>query len=78
MITVMVGEQIPTPKPLESLLSITTMKEVMTTIKIMVVDLIVPADHQELLSPIEVEAEKSMITAKEEVQAARQEEAQGL
>ena len=78
MITVMVGEQIPTPKPLESLSSITTTKEVMIMAMITEVDQIVPADHQELLSPIEVEVEKSMIMAMEEVQAVRQEEAQGL
>ena len=78
MITVMVGEQIPTPKPLESLSSITTTKEVMIMAMTTEVDQIVPADARELSSPIEVEAEKSMITAMEEVQAARQEEAQGL
>ena len=78
MIMVTVEEQIPTPKPPESLLSITTMKEVMTTVMIMVADLIVPADHQELLSPIEVVVERSMDTAMKEVRAARLEEAQEL
>ena len=78
MITVTVGEQIPTPKPLESLLSITTMKEVMTTSKIMVADQIVPADPQELLSLIEVVVEKSMGMAMKEVQAVRLEEVQEL
>ena len=78
MITVTVGEQTPTPKPLESLLLITTMKEVMTTRKIMVADQVVLADPQELLSPIEVVVEKSMGMATKEVQAVRLEEAQEL
>ena len=78
MITVTVGEQTPTPKPLESLLLITTMKEVMTTVKIMAEDQIVPADPQELLSPIEVAVEKSMDMAMKEARAVRLEDPQEL
>ena len=78
MITVTVEEQVPTPKPLESLLSITTMKEVMTTIKITAADRTDLADPQELLSLIEVVVEKSMGMATKEVQAVRLEEAQEL
>ena len=77
-ITVTVGEQTRTPKPLESLLSITTMKEVMTTVKIMAADQIVPADLQELLSPIEVAVEKSMDMAMKEARAVRLEDPQEL
>ena len=59
MTMAMVGEQIPTLKPLESLLSITTMKEVMTMVRIMAADQVVPAGLQERSSLTEVEVEKS-------------------
>jgi hypothetical protein len=48
MITVTVGNQTPTPKPLESLSLITTMKEVMTMVMTEVADRIVPTGLQEL------------------------------
>ena len=60
MTMAMVGEQIPTLKPLESLLSITTMKEVMTMVKIMAADQVVPAGLRERSSLTEVAVEKSM------------------
>ena len=62
MITVTVEEQIPTPKPLESLLLITTMKEVMTMVMTEVADRIVPTGLQERSSLIEVVLEKNMGT----------------
>ena len=62
MITVTVGKQTLTPKPLESLSLITTMKEVMTMVMTGVADRIVPTGLQERSSLIEVVVEKSMGT----------------
>ena len=62
MITVTVGKQTLTPKPLESLSLITTMKEVMTMVMTEVADRIVPTGLQERSSLIEVVVEKSMGT----------------